>query len=682
MSDAPSSSPPEAIARKWKQQIELAEKDRREFLDDGKKVVERYKNDQDRKFKGQRRTAILYANTEMLAAALYSKPGKPDVRRRFADRDPVGEAAAEVIERTLIYFDDVGEVSSALEAGIQDYLLPGRGVVRVEYEPIIGEKPATDPLTGQPLFVTDDDGEPTDEAATIEFIEDQKIHHRHVFWQDFLASPARRWADVSWVAFRHTMDRAQIREEIYDVGPGSKTYGSAAAVDMDWTPDMGAKSPDIDDSVKKAEVWEIWDKTSTTRIWLVKSMPTPLRIDQDPYGLQDFFPMPEPLSAYRTTDSIIPQALYKAYQDQATDLDELTQRISILTRAMKRRGVYNSAIAELKRLANANDNEFIPVPNFNALLQSGGLVGNFLVEDISSAAKVLGELYSQRDMLVQQIYEVSGISDIMRGSTDPDETLGAQSMKAQFGSQRLKKMQHAVQRWIRDLNRIKVEIICRHFEADILGQITSMQVQPQVMQILQSPQMRSYRVDIETDSTIFQDQAAAQEQRTSVVQAVTQFIEAWGPIIEQKPQLMPLAFSLLDFAVATAPDSRQVQDAIDQAQQAMQSAPPTPPPGDGKAALNQVALQAAQLKLQGDQARAQADVQSSQTDAAAEQARNQTDIQVAQIKIKAASDGAAHDAWSRDQQHAQAMQQSAQKHAHEMERSNLEQQNLRRGGAV
>jgi hypothetical protein len=59
------------------------------------------------------------------------------------------------------------------------------------------------------------------------------------------------------------------------------------------------------------------------------------------------------------------------------------------------------------------------------------------------AAAVLKELYAQRDQLVQAIYEISGISDVLRGSTDAQETLGAQQIKANFGSLRLKERQKA-----------------------------------------------------------------------------------------------------------------------------------------------------------------------------------------------------------------------------------------------
>ena len=49
----------------------------------------------------------------------------------------------------------------------------------------------------------------------------------------------------------------------------------------------------------------------------------------------------------------------------------------------------------------------------------------------------------------------------------PHETLGAHQLKAQFGGNRLKKRQDAVQKWIRDNMRIKAELMAEHFEPEV-----------------------------------------------------------------------------------------------------------------------------------------------------------------------------------------------------------------------
>ena len=671
----------QAQQRRWVQALDAAEKDRKDFVDDGKRVVERYKNESKIGGKNRRRgMPILYGNTEQLHAALYQKPAKPDVRRRFSDRDPTGQAAAEMIERALVFFDDTEDADGAISAAVQDFLLPGRGVVRIEYEPIIQQRQQVDPYTGQPLFVADDDGEPTDEPAMVDFLADQKIHHHYVFWQDFLCEPARRWADVGWVAFKHVLDRDAIEDEIYEnAGPDSQLNGNPDVVPLDWMPDNSDKNT-VDKTLRKAEVWEIWDKPSASRLWIVKTAMAPLRIDPDPYELDGFFPLPEPLAAYRTNDTVTPQALYRAYEDQAEDLDELTRRISMLTKAMKRRGIYDQTIPELKRLANANDNEFIASPNYKALIASGGLTLAMQTEDIRPIAAVLLQLMQQRDAQIQAIYEISAISDIMRGSTDPGETLGAQQLKAQTGSLRLRRMQGQVQKFIRGLQRIKVDLMCRHFEPQVLQQVTNMPVTPDIMQILQSDAMRSYRVDIETDSTVFEDAAQAQTARSQVVQGISQFMTAWAPILAQRPTLLPLAFSLLRFAVAPAKDAREVEDALDAAEQtltqAAQSAPPQQqdPKAVAQAQAAQAQAQTAQVKAQAEQAKGQASVQVAQISAQAETAKAQGEMARQALQIQ--QDRQAHEQALQQSatEHAQTLQQAAQKHALELQRTALANQ--------
>jgi hypothetical protein len=564
----------------WQVQLGLADKDQQDWEKDAKAVVDRYRAEKRRKTES-RWFNILYSNTETLKSTLYGKSAKPDVRRRFADKDPAAREAAEVIERSLIYCAEQYDVDKCIEPGLHDYLLPGRGVVRIEYEPVIKEV----------------DGK--------EVVADQVVRERYVYWEDYRQTPARKFEDVWWIAFRHIMTLEDLRDN---------NFQNPNAVPLNWEPNSDDKRP-VPDELKKAEVWEIWDKSRRKRIWIVKGYPKPLRIDDDPYQLEGFYPMPEPIVSIQDTKTLVPQPEYHEYKDQAEDLDEIVGRISKLTRALKRRGVYDQAVKELKRLATANDNQFIPVENWAALSTKGGLQAAFQTEDISVIALVLKELYVQRDMLVQAIYELTGIADIMRGSSDPDETLGAQQLKAQFGSTRIKRRQRAVQKWIRDLYKIKAEIIAEHFEPQVLMEMTGVQISPEVMQILRSDKMRGYRIDIETDSTVFEDEATVKQQITELLTAIGQFIREGLPAAQASPELTPLLFEMMGVAVRHLKQGRQLEDVIEQTKDAImqkvamaqQNPQPTP---------EQQKLQAEQTKMQME---AQQKAQEAQQKAALEQ---------------------------------------------------------------
>lgn len=622
---------PEQIAKHWHQQLDLAKKDTKDFIDNGDKVIARFKSGREgTKSVRTKKLNILYSNTEVLRAALYGKSAKPDVRRRFGVEDKAAGQVAEIIEKGLVYCAEVYDSDKPIELAILDYLLPGRGVVRIEYNPTISEG----------------------------LVVDQEVYEKYVYWKDFLHMPARTWADIlenGWIAFRHRMTRGEMH---------ANKFEDADEIPLNWMPDLASKK-DVPDSLKKAEVYEIWDVSDRKRYWIVEGFNRPCRIDDDPYGLEQFFPLPEPPAFYTTTDTIVPEPEFYVYQDQADDLDEIVGRISRLTRALKRRGVYDQSVKELSRLANAGDNQFIPVENYAQLATKGGLAAAFQSEDISVIAQVLIQLYQQRDMLVQAIWEQVGIADIMRGSSNASETLGAQQLKAQFGSQRLKRRQRTVQKWVRDLLKLKSEIIAEHFQPEVLEQMTGEKLTPvppppppqptgnpqqdqaaaqqfaaaqqqvaqqnansqQIIQILRTDKLRSYRIDIETDSTVFEDAAEEKKERSELITAVSAFIQAWGPIVQSSPPLAPVAFELLKFGLAAFKSTRGVEDAIEQAagifeQQAAQPKPPSPEEQKAK-----VDAEAKQAQIAADAQAKQKQIESDNQQAAAKQASEDARVQ-------------------------------------------------------
>ena len=411
-------------------------------------------------------------------------------------------------------------------------------------------------------------------------------------------------------------------------------FEEADKVPLNWSPDLSDKRADdktIPDDLKRAEVWEIWDERTKHRYWIVKGHPKALRVDEDPYQLDGFWPVQEPLFATLGNDSLKPTPDYLQYEDQAKDLDEITARISVLTRALKRRGVYDSTVPELKRLARAGDNEFIPSDKMQQLASKGGLAAAFQTEDISITAGVLLELYKQRDQLIQAIFEVTGISDIMRGQSDANETATAQNIKAQFGSMRLKSRQREVQRWVRDGYRIKAELIVEHFEPQKLAEITGMgpndQEFQQAVQLLKSDR-RSYQIDIETDSTVFEDAEQEKQSRVELLTAMGGFAQQWLPVVQAAPEMMPLVGEMLAFGARGFKAARSLEDKIDEVMQAIQQrmANPQPPPPDP-------AVMKVEAEMKRDDQKHQMDMQGKQMDLQAKAADLQFKQQNAMIDI-------------------------------------------------
>jgi len=110
---------------------------------------------------------------------------------------------------------------------------------------------------------------------------------------------------------------------------------------------------------------------------------------------------------------------------------------------------------------------------------------------IDMIATTITALVAIRKQVIEDIYQITGLSDIMRGASDARETLGAQQLKSQFGSSRIRDKQYELIRIARDLVRITAEIITEKFDPVTIIEMsqtqlpTSKMVQQQVAQLMQ-----------------------------------------------------------------------------------------------------------------------------------------------------------------------------------------------------
>src|SRR5690606_24177455 len=105
---------------------------------------------------------------------------------------------------------------------------------------------------------------------------------------------------VPWVARRVYMTRDEGIERFGEAFRDVSLTQEPIGID-----DKMRESGNLDE-MKKAAVWEIWDKPSSRAIWVAEGYPNELDSKDDPYGLEGFFPCPKPLFATQTTDQITP----------------------------------------------------------------------------------------------------------------------------------------------------------------------------------------------------------------------------------------------------------------------------------------------------------------------------------------------------------------------------------------
>ena len=612
---------PSGVVKRWLSEIEIYDRSHKDWKTECERIWKLYEGKETR----ANSFNILWSNTETLAPAIYNSTPNPDVRRRYRDKDPVGKSAAEVIERTCSYQLDQYDFDASMQDVVLDILIAGRGVSWKKYEPSFA--PQTSPTAGDANAQV-----PQEPEAPLERITDETLENEHVQWDKFRHGPGKRWKDVTWVSrehdFTYEMAVEKFGQEIADLLEFSDTEGSFKKSDRDETKRI----------FKTTIVHEIWDRDQRRVLFIAPCYKEqPCLVVPDPLRLRGFYPCPRPVFAVHNSRTLIPTPPYRMYEQQAKELDRVSGRINKIIEALKVRGAYSANLPEVANILGSGDTDMVPVANVSEIASTGGLDKAIWIMPIDMLQKALVSLYEARDQVKQTIYEISGIGDIMRGVTDPNETKGAQVLKSQWGSLRLQKMQREVQRFVRDLTRLDAEIIAERFSPQTLeqtanlklptmqqkqqAQVIAMQAQqmgqqpPQevldaleqpaweeVIQLLRTDALRSCRIDIETDSTVAETVTRDMEGLTEVVTALGGLITGAVPAVQTGMIPVDAVKEIAMTIVRHARMGPAVEDAIDQ----IQAPPPAPPaPEVAEAQQAQQDVQKQQADLQGKELQVQ-----------------------------------------------------------------------------
>jgi hypothetical protein len=624
----------------WYNCIAQYERTFKEWEGRADKIVKRYRDESRSRNNPNAKFNILWSNVQTITPAVFARLPRPDVSRRFRDNDPIGRVASMMLERALEYeIEHYGDYASAMKQAVQDRLLGGRGTAWVRYEPhIVGEAGGMgENMPEDGLQVTED----TDEAETEGGIyreNEERIEYEcapvdYVYWRDFGLTVARTWEEVTAVWRKVYMERPALVERF-----GEELGGR---IPLDTKPDTSKSfNEKMTEGSREALIYEIWDKTTGQVIWISKSLGKILDTRDDPLQLENFWPCPKPMFSTLTTDSLIPVPDFVLYQDQARQLDTLADRIDGFIHALKVRGVYDASEPSLQRLfTEGENNALLPVKNYAAFSEKGGMAGAINLVDIRPIAEGLQMAYQAMDQIKGQIYEIMGIADIQRGQTDPNETLGAQIIKSNNASGRLKTMQHEVVNFATALLQIKAQIICQHFTEDTIVRISGamqlspqdQQLIPQALALLKDEPAKNFRIEVTTDSMIYQDEQQEKQDRVEFLSAVSQFMQTALPVAQGVPELTPLLMEMLKFGVTAFKAGKGLEGLIDetadQFRQQAEAAKGQPKPPSPEQQKMQMEMQLEQAKIQAEQAKAQQEMQM-------EQQKLQMQAQMEQAKIQ------------------------------------------------
>lgn len=377
-----------------------------------------------------------WASMEVLKPAIYAKAPQVVAKPRFSDATATDKVVAELIERVVNSEFERNGIDMHLREVRDDLALLNRGVLRVTYEAKGGEK---------------------------------RLCVDHMDRLDFLHEPVRYWPELGWEAFCAWMTQKQMEKRFTNIAP--ETIQRAGFVTRQ---DRGDEEPS--DSAK-APVWEVWSKTDERVYWVTEGVDVILDETEPHLALRDFFPGPRPAYGTLRRRTLIPVPDYIRYASHLDQINVLTSRIYTLLDRVRVTGLVPAggdvATAIQTALAGSDDVMLIPVPGA-AMGNSGSEFVQWLPIDV--IANTITGLIQARTQLFADFDRLSGISDIMRGETEAEETLGAQRLKGQYGSVRVKDKTEEIVRLARDVARVAVEIVCDKFDKDTLLDISQMSI--------------------------------------------------------------------------------------------------------------------------------------------------------------------------------------------------------------
>ncbi len=611
-------------ASRWAAEIEAAETWRAAYLKDAEVCFAAYLNEKEEG--SPAKTLPLYTSTvETKLAMLYGNTPDVAVERRYADADDdEGRVAAEIAERVLnADLERTGDNFQTAQATAGwEREVPGLGAVWLRYVVEMGKSKPVAAILDEATGLEVAPAVPEQDIKEWEDVETDWVH-----FKDFLYSPCRVWHERRWVARRIDMPKETFDERFAKLG--EQLLASVPTRSTKESEEEKQRDP-----LASVEVWEIWSKRDKLQVFWVKGFPQVVESNKDPLGLDDFFPCPEPMVANPTTKKYLPRPDYVLFKDQYESINRLTSRIALLIEAVRATGVYDKASPEVRLLLdNTRDgNKLYPADSWAMFAEKGGLQGAVVFLPLADIVAALATLRECRAEEINDLFQVSGMSDIMRGqATTSGATATEQAIKSRFGSVRMQARQDKAAKFATDTQRLRFEIMCKHFDAKtILDRSNCARSYDAGLAekgvALLKEKHANFRVAVKSESMSLTDFAALKQERMEVLTAVSAYLSTAAGIAQQMPGSTPGLVKILQATVAGLRGADAIESILDematQAEEAAKAAANNPQqaPPDPK-------VQAQMLKNQGDQMKAQLDKDKEQTKLQSDLVRKRADVE-------------------------------------------------------
>lgn len=624
----------------WTKELENANNYEKNWQDEAKKYFQIYKDEFNNTYGDSKRYNVFWSNTQTLRPLVFSKLPKPNITQRFLDEDEIAKIASEMMERVVDLYLNDSDAEDIIAKCRDDYLVGGRGVARACYDP-------------EDVIKTEDGSEefdPTDKKCRIEYWA----------WEDFRMSTEKEWSKVRWIAFRHYKTREELIEDF-----GNKGKAVALNKTRLDSLDKPNES-DIFKMAEVWEIWDkearevIFATLGGDGVLLSKEedpyklrgffpIPAPLGSKSDPCSL-----LPIPLYRY-----------YKSQAEELNQVDARIKSLIQQCKATGIYNSVAEQ-SDIEALFNGEDGTFTPLKGTGGLQKASDMVlfkplneiilairelqqhkieiinairditgisdivrgvstasetataqqlkGNFAISRIQPLQKEV-EFWS-RDLirlLIEMTVENYSIGELvaMTGLKIVDiNTIASQARD------RLKVLMMEAQRQIdpndpqaqekMDLLKQQAEKGFKETMKEPLETLKGYAATPEQLQeiekLIKSDKMRTFAIDVETDSTIKINQQQEKQDRIEYITAISQFSSSFFPMV-QAGIITPEAFQqFLMFVSKPFKVGRNVEEALSTKDQEPQEKQPT-----AEEMLAQAQIQLEQQKLQLEAQKAQTD---------------------------------------------------------------------------
>lgn len=525
--------------------------------------------------------------------------------------DPLGRTACVIGERFMRSILKTFDALEEFQSSVDDFLVTNFGWGRAFYkkdecyeeekirlqmieqqpqEPMLdemGQPIPQEPLP--PIFITPDGQEIPQEQVLEDdlgfyyktgenvLIENEEVYFESGMYCNLYVDPdVRKWNAITRLAFEYPYTK---REFI-------KKFGKEAYTKLDF--DVERKK-DQDECIK---VYEYHDKFLKEVRWFAENSEEffqPVEIaslseevdNSDLYGLSNFFPVARPMIMNASTKEFWPTPEFFQVQDLIDDIHQIASRMTLLTKAIRVRFLFDSSVAELKQLVGeTGEGGGLGVPNLEqALMNAGGkltnLVAYFPVQEMIQGLENMYKAFEQR---LNSFYQVTGISDLIRGQSDTgvEKTYGERQMEGKFALNRIEPYQGKVQEWIKDNYQLLMEMGLKLFSDQTVDDyITPQTLDPEdkqrylpALELLKSNKRRRFRVDFETDSTISINEQWKKKQAVELANTLTKAMESVANVAQTQPELAGTELQVLKHMIGEFSDGKlfidEIQDSIQQ----------------------------------------------------------------------------------------------------------------------